>query len=145
VTPSARPAAQTIPVVCGIIEQGHVFLAALRGPGQSNANLWEFPGGKVRNDEPAEAALVRELREELDIEVMVKRPLTPNRHDYPERAIELIPFICTITGGILHPREHAEIRWIDAASARSLVWAPADLPVLGEYLSFIKPKYSAPH
>ncbi len=123
-----------VPVVCGIIERSAAFLAALRGPGQSNAGLWEFPGGKIRTGETAEAALVRELHEELGIEVSVHTALTPIRHAYPRLTIELIPFICSIVRGEPHPREHAEIRWINAATAQSLEWAPADEPVLREYL-----------
>lgn len=129
--------AAIVPVVCGIIERGTTFLAALRGNSRSNANLWEFPGGKIRRNETAETALVRELREELNIEVSVKKPLTPNRHTYPHATIELIPFICAIVNGEPNPNEHAEIRWLDATSAQGLPWAPADLPILKEYLNLL--------
>ena len=123
-----------IPVVCGIIERSSTFLAARRGPGQSNAGLWEFPGGKIRKGETAEAALVRELQEELGIEVSVYAALTPNYHAYPRLAIKLIPFICTIAHGEPLPREHAEVRWVTVQEAQALEWAQADVPVLREYL-----------
>ena len=123
-----------VPVVCGIIERGGTFLAALRGPGQSNAGLWEFPGGKIRTGETAEAALVRELREELGIDVSVRTALTANRHAYPDLTIELIPFICSHFRGEPRPREHTEVRWVTVQEAQALEWAPADVPVLREYL-----------
>lgn len=124
-----------VPVACGIIERGSLFLAALRGPCRSNAGLWEFPGGKVRSNETAETALLRELREELGIEVAVTSPLPSHRHVYPSATIELIPFICRIISGEPCPREHTEIRWLNAGEALSIVWSPADLPVLKEYLA----------
>jgi len=120
--------------VCGIIERGDLFLAALRGPAQSNAGLWEFPGGKVRSGETSEAALLRELREELAIEVSPTSPLASHIHTYPSITIELIPFICKLIHGEPHPREHAEIKWVTVKEAQALEWAPADVPVLRKYL-----------
>lgn len=111
-----------------------MFLAARRGPGRSNAGLWEFPGGKVRSNETAEAALIREMREELDLEISVTAGLSPNRFSYPWITIELIPFICTIVRGEPLPREHAEVRWVTVEEAKELEWAPADVAVLREYI-----------
>ena len=125
-----------VPVVCGIIEQGNLFLAALRGPAQSNADLWEFPGGKVLRGETAEAALQRELREELGIEVSVTTSLPPHTFTYPWITIELIPFICTFVHGEPCLHEHAEIRWVTKKQAQALEWAPADVAVLREYYAF---------
>lgn len=128
------PGRHTVPVVCGIIEHGGRFLGAQRGPGRSNAGLWEFPGGKVRRDETAEAALARELREELDIEISVGSRLSPHLHAYPSITIELIPFICELVQGRPQSREHMAVRWLESKEAQSLAWAPADIPVLKEYL-----------
>jgi 8-oxo-dGTP diphosphatase len=125
-----------VPVACGIIERNGMFLAAQRGAGQSNAGLWEFPGGKVRRDETPETALVRELQEELGIEVTITAKLISFPHAYPWITIDLIPFVCKIINGEPHPREHAEIRWLDISNTRHLVWAPADIPALREYLSY---------
>jgi 8-oxo-dGTP diphosphatase len=129
------PPKHAVPVVCGIIEHRKRFLAALRGSGQSNSGLWEFPGGKIRPGESAEAALLRELREELDIEVSVETRLLPNIYSYPGITIKLIPFLCSIVRGKPQPCEHAEVRWLGIREAQTLAWAPADIPVLTEYLS----------
>jgi 8-oxo-dGTP diphosphatase len=124
----------TVPVVCGIIEHNNKFLAAQRGTGQSNAGFWEFPGGKVHCGETAEAALLRELKEELAIEVSITVPLASHTYTYPWITINLIPFVCSLTSGEPHPREHAGVKWIDSSDARTLPWTPADVPVLKEYL-----------
>lgn len=122
-----------IPVVCGIIERNDTFLAARRPPHESNANLWEFPGGKLRAGERPEAALARELREELDIEIRISAALTPVTFAYPAKTIRLIPFVCCMAEGEPLPAEHAEIRWISPTDAQSLAWSPADVAVLKEY------------
>jgi 8-oxo-dGTP diphosphatase len=128
---TAKP--DTVPVVCAIIERGDRFLAAKRGAGQTNALLWEFPGGKVKKGEFAETALIRELHEELGISVKLITRLAPCVYIYPWMTIELIPFVCEIVAGEPHLHEHAEIRWIDKEEASGLAWAAADVPVLVEY------------
>lgn len=131
-------------VACAIIEGGVAFLAARRGPAQTNPGLWEFPGGKVRTGETPETALACELREELGIEVIVGKGLTPRRHAYPWIAIELLPFICTICGGEPKPREHATIRWVVPSEARRLHWSAADVPILEEYAGIRLPPEPGP-
>ncbi len=126
-------AGSPVVVVCAIIERGDRFLAAQRGSLQSNAGLWEFPGGKIHEGEMPEAALVRELREELGIDVLIKVELKHHRHAYPGIAIELVPFICTMGDGEPHSHEHAAVRWVTAAEARLLCWSPADIPVFEDY------------
>jgi 8-oxo-dGTP diphosphatase len=128
------PQPDAVPVVCGIIERAGMFLSARRGFGRSNAGLWEFPGGKVRSNETTEAALIREMHEELGLEISVTARLPPNRHSYPWITIKLIPFICAIVRGEPQLREHMEIRWLTIQEAKALEWAPADVAVLDEYL-----------
>jgi len=122
--------------VCGIIERAGKFLSARRGPGRSNAGLWEFPGGKIRSNETAEAALIREMREELGLIISVTAGLPPNRYSYPWITIELIPYICTIVRGEPDLREHMEIRWVTIQEAQVLEWAPADVSVLKDYCAY---------
>jgi 8-oxo-dGTP diphosphatase len=121
--------------VCAIIERNGGFLAAKRAAHQTNGLLWEFPGGKVMEGETAECALVRELREELGIEVRIVKRLPTSFHEYPWISIDLVPFICSLTSGEPQPHEHAELRWIDKKESSALEWAPADVPVLEGYLA----------
>ncbi len=121
-------------VSCAIIEKDHKVLAAQRSSLQSQAGLWEFPGGKIDPGETAQAALVRELKEELGIEVITEKQLSPVIHHYPSISIELIPFTCRIKSGQPFPHEHSQIIWLFPKELTTLIWAPADIPVLEEYL-----------
>jgi len=120
-------------VVCGVIgdEAGRV-LACRRPVGGHLAGLWEFPGGKVEAGETPAAALVRELREELGIEVAVGAALAPVTWDYGRAPFRLLPFHCRILRGEPTPLEHAELRWCGLTEALGLVWAAADVPILAD-------------
>jgi 8-oxo-dGTP diphosphatase len=125
-----------IEVVCGLIEdnEGRV-LACLRPEGKHLGGKWEFPGGKIDPGETPEAALIRELQEELGVEVRIEAEFTPVEWDYSGRAIRLIPFCCAIISGTPTPLEHADIRWISAPHLGELDWAEADGPILAEWLA----------
>ena len=125
-----------IEVVCGVIEdtEGR-FLACLRPVGKHLGGLWEFPGGKVDPGETPESAVVRELREELAVEVEVGCPLTPVNWAYGERLIRLLPFCCRIVGGELRAVEHEALRWCLPQHFGDLRWADADIPILQEIVT----------
>ncbi|NLD91643.1 MAG: (deoxy)nucleoside triphosphate pyrophosphohydrolase [Fibrobacter sp.] len=123
-----------IPVVCAIIELGDKVLAAKRGSGTTNAGLWEFPGGKVDRGELPDDALKREIREELGVEIGCGLRLQSVFYSYPWINIELIPFICTIINGEPIAHEHDALCYISSKELHSLTWAPADLPVIDEYI-----------
>jgi len=122
-----------IPVVCAIIEDSHKILAAQRNVNQSNAGLWEFPGGKVHPGETPSQALIREICEELNIHISDHRPLEPVSFQYPWISIKLIPFICRITAGEPVSLEHAQIGYFSREECKNLSWAPADILVLEQY------------
>jgi len=127
-----------IDVVCGVIADGQGrYLACLRPQGKHLGGLWEFPGGKVDPGESPEAALGRELREELAIEVAVGNPLEPVQWTYDRGNIRLIPFYCSILRGEPQAIEHERIRWCAPEEFDSLEWAGADLPILKEIRSFL--------
>ena len=122
-------------VVCAIIENacGEVLLCQ-RGAGRKLAGLWEFPGGKIEEGETAPQALIREIHEELGIDVEVQRGLTPVNWAYDELTICLIPFVCKILQGEPQALEHAQLRWCQRHEFAEIDWAPADVPVWQEYL-----------
>ena len=101
-------------------------------------NKWEFPGGKVRKGEIPSTCLVREIKEELGIDISVNEALPPHRHSYNHISIELLPFVCTIAEGTIILHEHKDVRWIDPESASDLDLAEADIPVLDTYIARIK-------
>ena len=97
--------------------------------------FWEFPGGKVELGESPENCLLREIREELSIEIQICGALTPVLHAYPKKVIQLIPFIATWQTGALKLTEHAQSQWLTKQDLLSLSWAPADLPIVHEVQS----------
>lgn len=124
-----------IEVVAGLIlDDSGSLLACKRPEGKHLGGKWEFPGGKLEADESPEAALIRELEEELSITVEPLKPLTPVVWDYGRGPIRLHPIVCRILSGTPHPHEHSEIRWCDREALQSLDWAAADVPILREWL-----------
>ena len=110
---------------------GRVLLAQ-RPPGKSLAGLWEFPGGKVEPGESPEAALIRELREELGIETWKSclAPLTVASHAYDDFHLLMPLFACRKWEGTPHPQEGQVLKWVRAADLRDYPMPPADLPLI---------------
>ena len=108
------------------------ILVAKRPEGKSMAGLWEFPGGKVEVGESPEAALVRELGEELGIEVCESclYPLTFASHAYEDFHLIMPLFACRKWEGIAKPREGQDIRWIYPNALSGLSMPPADGPLV---------------
>jgi 8-oxo-dGTP diphosphatase len=121
---------QTIRVVGAAIVRGDRCLVARRGSGMSAPGLWEFPGGKIEPGESAEAALARELREELGVEVEVGVLLGRGRAPAGGVLVELDVFAARLVRGDAVAREHAEVAWLGAEALAQLDWAAADIPVV---------------
>jgi len=123
-----------IHVACAIIEQDGLVLAARRSASMTLPLKWEFPGGKIEAGESRPECLVRELREEMGVEISVGVPLTPTTHHYPTFTVTLHPFICRIESGAITLHEHVAMAWLAPDQLLTLDWAEADGPVLAEYL-----------
>jgi 8-oxo-dGTP diphosphatase len=126
-----------IKVACAIIEDNGLIMAAQRNKNMSMPLKWEFPGGKVESGEDPEDTIVREIKEELDLDIRVKLSLDSHLHDYGEKLIELIPFICVITGGKPKCMEHKRILWDSPENLNDLDWAGADIPIYFDYMEYI--------
>ncbi len=127
-------ATDVINVTCGIILKQGKILVAQRSEKMKLPLKWEFPGGKIEQNETAEACLLRELKEELNIEVKVLQKLSPQDHDYGTLVIRLIPFIACYVSGEIVLTEHKDFRWVNKDELRGFDWAPADIPVLDDFL-----------
>lgn len=117
-------------------------------PGDKHLALkWEFPGGKVEPGEKTEAALVREIREELGCDIIVREAWTPFVHRYERGDIELMPFVCELTpqSAEPHPHEHVAIEWVRVNDLRSYDLAEADLPVVTMLEEFGTPEEEQEH
>ena len=126
-----------VPVVCALIERDGRVLLARRPPHKLLALKWEFAGGKVEPGEPAEAAIIREIREELGCDIEIISALPRFNHDYIRVVIEMIPFVCRLRPGSPepHPHEHPEIVWVEPERLQEYDLAAADVPVVLDYRS----------
>ena len=120
---------KTIEVVAGVIKDGDRIFATQRGYGDQKGG-WEFPGGKMEPGETPEQALVRELKEELDIEVNVGEKICTVEYDYPKFHLTMHCFWATIASGAIKLLEHEDAKWLDRESIRSVDWLPADIEVV---------------
>ncbi len=110
---------------------GRVLLAQ-RPEGKSMAGLWEFPGGKVEQGETPEAALIRELQEELGIDTWQSclAPLTFASHAYADFHLLMPLFICRKWQGTPQPREGQVLKWVRPMALRDYPMPPADIPLI---------------
>ena len=120
-----------VAAVALIDADGRVLLAQ-RPVGKSMAGLWEFPGGKVEPGETPEAALIRELHEELGIETWASclAPLTFASHAYPDFHLLMPLFACRRWQGMVEPREGQALKWVRPGDLRAYPMPPADLPLI---------------
>jgi len=115
-----------------LIDADGRVLIAQRPEGKAMAGLWEFPGGKVEPGETPEAALIRELREELGIETSESclAPLTFASHAYPDFHLLMPLFACRRWQGTPQSREGQALSWVRAGALRNYPMPPADLPLI---------------
>lgn len=121
-------------VTAAVVRRDGRVLIARRLPGGERPGLWEFPGGKVERGETPEEGLRRELREELAVEAEVGPLLVTVCHDYPDKAIQLLAYQCTVTQGEPRAVECAEVRWVRPEELASYPVAPADEPIVRRLL-----------
>jgi mutator protein MutT len=117
-------------VVAAVIEEDGRFLVTRRQAGVHLAGMWEFPGGKIDPDETHRDALRREIREELGSDVEVGELVLATTHVYPEKAVTLHFYRCTLTG-TPRPLLRQEMRWVTRDELRTLGFPPADEELIG--------------
>jgi 8-oxo-dGTP diphosphatase len=122
---------KTIEVVGAVIrnERGDV-LCALRSSRMSMPGLWEFPGGKLEPGEEPEAALIREIREELGVELETGALVADHTHAYPSVVVRLRTYDARIVNGRPIAKEHERLEWRSVSDLSELTWAPADVPTI---------------
>ncbi|MBZ9729502.1 (deoxy)nucleoside triphosphate pyrophosphohydrolase [Salegentibacter sp. JZCK2] len=127
-----------IKVSCAIIEHNGKVLCAQRSSKMDLPNKWEFPGGKVK-EETFEECLIREIREELGVEIKILEQLPSNQHNYSmSNVIELIPFRCSLQTFKIVLFEHTKVEWLPIEKLKSLDWAEADIPIVNYYIKTYK-------
>ena len=117
-------------VTCAIITREGKILICQRSSTMNLPLKWEFPGGKVEPGEDDAATIVREIKEELHLDIEVVKRLRPVEHDYPKFRIRLVPFVAHVICGELRLEEHADAKWVAAGELDQYDWAPADVPIV---------------
>ena len=124
---------KTIEVVAAVIKNAKgLILAVQRGESSKEyiSKKWEFPGGKVEVGESREEALVREIEEELVVEIHELQYLMTVEHSYPDFHLTMNAYTCALKAGVVELREHVGLKWRAVEELDQLDWAAADVPVV---------------
>jgi 8-oxo-dGTP diphosphatase len=119
-------------VVAAIIIYNQKILCVQRGKGNHSylAYKYEFPGGKVEQGETEQQAIIREIKEELDLEISVQKKFLSVQHSYPDITITLHSFLCKCDNPTITLTEHLNYKWLSKDDLKRLEWAEADEPVV---------------
>jgi 8-oxo-dGTP diphosphatase len=126
-------------VAAALLDVDSRVLIAQRPQGKALAGLWEFPGGKVEPGEQPEAALIRELEEELSITVEEPclAPLTFASHTYADFHLLMPLYVCRRWNGLVTPREAAALKWVHPTRLRDFPMPPADAPLIPALIDLV--------
>lgn len=120
-------------VTAAVIVKGGKVLAARRAPGKHLEGYWEFPGGKLEENESPEDCLERELFEEFSISSKVGAYIGESVYDYGEKIVRLVAYEVEHTSGDFTLADHDELRWLRIDQLADVNWAPADIPLVQQY------------
>lgn len=123
-----------IDVTCALIFLGNKILVTQRSEKMKLPLKWEFPGGKLEENESEADCIKREILEEINIEIEVVKQLSNSVYDYGSFKINLIPFIANYVSGEIILSEHKDFKLLDKSELLNLDWAEADLPIVEEFL-----------
>ena len=127
---------KTISVVAAVIRDGERVFATQRGYGEFKDG-WEFPGGKLEAGETRVDALKRELREELDMEVVVGELLETVEYDYPQFHLTMHCYLCQLAKEKFVLKEHEAARWLGKNQLDEVAWLPADEGIVEKLKSIL--------
>lgn len=128
---------KTVNVVAAVIRDGDRIFATQRGYGEFKDG-WEFPGGKIEEGETPEAALKREIEEELDTEIEVNELLDTIEYDYPNFHLSMKCYWCTVLSGDLTLKEAEDAKWLRKEALDSVDWLPADIQIIDKIREALK-------
>jgi 8-oxo-dGTP diphosphatase len=114
-------------VSCGIIRQGNTYFVAKRPNSKNMGGMWEFPGGKIEQNESKEEALIREIKEELDCTIKPIKFALDLEYQYPTFYLKMSCFEAIITEGTPNLLEHNDAKWLTKDQLDDVNWIPADI------------------
>lgn len=124
-----------INVTCAIIRnEDNEVLVVQRGEKTDHPFKWEFPGGKLKEDETEEECIIREIQEELSIDIVICKRMPDTEYDYGHKQIKLIPFICDTLDELPLLSEHSAFKWMNPAGLKNVDFAEADVIVAAGYM-----------
>ena len=124
---------KTVEVVAGVLKFENKYLCVQRGPNKFDYinHKYEFPGGKIESGETEEDALIRELSEELNIELKrISHKITTIDYQYPDFRLIMHAYLCEPQSNELTLSEHVDFKWLERSEMEFLDWAAADIPIL---------------
>ncbi len=120
-----------------MIENDRVFIAKRKDAGEL-ALKWEFPGGKIEEGESGEAAVIREIREELGVDIEVEGHFVSVSHTYSTFSLTMEGYLARITKGVIFLSEHVDSGWVSSEELDAFDWAAADIPIMEKLKGFMK-------
>ncbi|MDD3241340.1 MAG: (deoxy)nucleoside triphosphate pyrophosphohydrolase [Bacilli bacterium] len=128
---------KNVEVVAAVIQDGNKILATRRGYGDF-IGMWEFPGGKIEENETREVALIREIKEELDADIEVGKFLTTVEYDYPKFHLMMHCYLCHLKESKITLVEHSDAKWLESDELSSIDWLPADIEVVDKIKKLVR-------
>lgn len=125
-----------VEVVAAIIEHEGKILCVQRGENKLPyiSKKYEFPGGKIEDGETNEETIIREIKEELHMDIRTKKEFITVEHEYPDFHLTMHSFICSCDDPIVKLTEHIEYKWLSLSELEGLDWAAADIPIVDELI-----------
>lgn len=121
-----------IEVVAAVFIKDNLVFCAQRKDAGPLAKKWEFPGGKIEVGETKEEALIREIKEELEMDIKIDHFIMTVKHQYPTFFITMHAFLCKSETSYIKSNEHLDSKWMSPSELDTLDWAEADLPIVEE-------------
>ncbi|MBD0834477.1 (deoxy)nucleoside triphosphate pyrophosphohydrolase [Aestuariibaculum suncheonense] len=119
-------------VVAAIIRHDDKILCVQRGENKLSyiSKKYEFPGGKIEEGETLEDTIIREIKEELEMDIKTEKPFITVNHQYPDFHLTMHTFICSCEDPTLTLTEHINYKWLKPSELKDLDWAAADIPIM---------------
>lgn len=125
-----------IEVSAAAIQKGNKILITKRNGGEFDG-MWEFPGGKIKTNETREAAVIREIKEELKVDIDPTQFLTTIEYEYPNFHLTMHVFICRLIKGNITLTEHSDYMWVTKDTLKDIYWIPADIDIIPELSDYL--------